>query len=167
MGYICHLCGELHDGLPALSVDKPDQYWNVADEERDWRITFSPDTCEIDGEHFFIRGNLEIPILASGETLCFGVWVSQKEENFRTYLENFESPDIGPFFGWLCTRIKHYDEEPLLLKTMAYFLGGGLRPAIEVHESETHQLAIDQREGITLERAWEIAHFYMDQGPAD
>ena len=26
-----------------------------------------------------------------------------KKENFETYRANFDTPDIGPFFGWLVT----------------------------------------------------------------
>ena len=78
-------------------------------------------------------------------------------------MENFDSSDVGPFFGWLCTSIAYYSEETLLLKTMAHFRGEGLRPNIEVEQTE-HPLAVDQRNGISLAKAWEIVHFYMDSG---
>jgi hypothetical protein len=42
---------------------------------------------------------------------------------------------------------------------MAHFRSGGLRPQIELEPTD-HPFAIDQRNGITLEKAWEIAHFY-------
>ena len=45
---------------------------------------------------------------------------------------------------------------------MAHFIGNGGRPRIEIDPTVEHPLAIDQREGITLTKAWEIAHFYVD-----
>jgi hypothetical protein len=112
----------------------------------------------IDNEDFFIRGVIEIRVHEYPEVFGVGVWVSQKRENFYKYLENFNSADIGPFFGWLCNRINYYAEDTRLLKTFAYFRKG-LRPSIVLEETD-HPLSIDQRDGITLDKAWEIAHFY-------
>src|ERR1044072_943806 len=161
MSYRCSNCGELHDDLPDIGMDKPDYYWTVPEEERDELIEFTPDTCVIDNEDFFIRGVIEIPILDYPHTFGFGVWVSQKRENFYTYLNNYDSSEIGPFFGWLSTRIAYYEEDTLSLKTMAHFRSGGERPRIELELTE-HQLTIDQSDGITLEKAWEIVHYYLD-----
>ncbi|MEW6736455.1 MAG: DUF2199 domain-containing protein [Acidobacteriota bacterium] len=161
MSYRCSTCGELHVGLPDIGMDKPYYYWTVPEEERDKLIELTPDTCIIDNEDFFIRGVIEIPILDYPQTFDLGVWVSQKRENFYTYLDKYDSSEIGPFFGWLSTKITYYEEDTLSLKTMAHFRSGGQRPIIELEATE-HQLSIDQREGITLEKAWEIVHYYID-----
>jgi hypothetical protein len=42
---------------------------------------------------------------------------------------------------------------------MAHFRGDGLRPRIELEPAD-HPLAVDQRDGITLAKAWEVVHFY-------
>lgn len=160
MNYHCSICGEIHTDLPDMGADKPDQWWGIPEEERGNRIQLTPDTCIIDDDHF-IRGVIEFPILNSSEQFGFGVWISQKKENFETYLNNWDSSEIGPFFGWLCTRIAYYNEDTLLLKTRAHFRGKGLRPSIELEPTD-HPLAIDQREGISLDKAWEIVHFYLD-----
>src|SRR5262249_17675117 len=161
MSYRCSTCGEGHDDLPDIGMDKPDYYAEVPEGERAKRIELTPDTCVIDNEDFFIRGVIEIPILDHPQRFGFGIWVSQKRENFYTYLNNYDSSEIGPFFGWLSTRISYYEEDTLCLKTMAHFRGGGERPSIEVKATD-HQLSIDQRNGITLEKAWEIVHYYLD-----
>lgn len=160
MSYRCATCGEVHADLPDIVADKPDQWWGVAEEEREQRIQLTSDTCEIDEEHFFIRGVINIPVHNYPEPFGFGVWVSQKRENFLTYVENPESSEIGPFFGWLCTNIVFYEEATLLLKTSAHFRGNGLRPIIEV-ERTAHPLAVDQQSGISLDKAWQIVHFYQ------
>lgn len=159
MSYTCKTCGEIHEDLPDIGVDKPDYWWGVPEEERDERIELTEDTCIIDDEDFFIRGVIEIPILNENRRFGFGVWVSQKKENFYKYIENSDSERIGPFFGWLSTNISFYQPETLLLKTMARFRGNGLRPTIEVEPTE-HPLALDQHNGISLGKAWEIVHFY-------
>jgi hypothetical protein len=160
MSYTCGTCGKPHDDLPDLGIDKPDHWWTVPEEERERRIELTTDTCVVDREHYFIRGVLQIPIRGSEDVFGFGVWVTQKDANFRKYLENYESADIGPFFGWLNTTITYYKVETLNLKTMAHFRGGGLRPRIEL-EATGHPLAVDQRNGISLAKAWEIVHHYQ------
>src|SRR5262249_2624466 len=112
------------------------------------------------------RGVIAIPVRGQSEPFGFGVWVSQKRENFQTYLANFDTPAIGPFFGWLCTRIAYYAVSTYGLKTRAHFRGEGLRPLIELEPTD-HPLAVDQREGITLAKAWEIVHFYERGGKPD
>src|SRR5712692_4831685 len=160
MPYRCTVCGELHDDLPDIGANKPDQWWDVAEEERDRRIKITSGTCIIDDEDYFIRGVIEIPVHDHPERFGFGVWVSQKRENFFTYLESPDSAQIGPFFGWLCTRIAYYPEDTRLLKTRAHFRGDGLRPMIELQPTD-HALAVDQRDGITLAKTWEIVHYYQ------
>lgn len=100
---------------------------------------------------------LDVPLSDHLGRFGFGVWVSQRRENFERYLANFDSDTIGPFFGWLCSRISYYPIDTRSLKTLAHFRSGGLRPSIEV-EATDHPLAVDQREGITLAKAWDIVH---------
>ena len=119
----CPICGEIHDGIPHLGSDRPDPWWDVPEEERSGRIELTSETCIIDDEEFFIRGVIEIPIHGCPDPFGFGVWVSQKKENFFQYLEKPDSSAIGPFFGWLCTRVACYQEDTFLLKTMAGTFG--------------------------------------------
>ena len=90
----------------------------------------------------------------------WGVWVSHKKENFEIYREQFDIDSIGPFFGWLSTKIDYYSESTLSLKTMAHYRGGGLRPRI-VLEPSSHPLYLQQRDGISLDEAWKIIHHYQ------
>lgn len=160
MSYRCSVCDELHDDLPDIGLDKPDDWWAVPENEREQRIELTSDTCVIDDD-CYIRGVIEIPVHGCPERFGFGVWVSQKRENFEAYLNNFDSSDIGPFFGWLCTHISYFEQSTLHLKTMAHFRGEGLRPNIELEATE-HPLAVAQSDGITIDQAWEIVHFYLD-----
>jgi hypothetical protein len=159
MPFRCTVCDKVHDELPDVGADKPDIWFGIPEGERATRIKLTSDTCVVDDEFYLIRGVIRLPIGDEPEVFGFGVWVSQKKENFETYLANYNTSKIGPFFGWLCTNIRFYEAGTTHLKTMAHFQDGNKRPLIEVEPTD-HPLAIDQREGITLAKAWEIVHFY-------
>lgn len=163
MAFRCTTCDEEHEGLPDLGCDAPDPYLEVPEEEREKRTTYSLDRCTVldeDGEeHFFIRGVAFIPIKGQSEPFGVGVWVSQSEANFDRYLDDEE--EMEPTFGWLANRLAFYEDSTFLLKTRVHFSGEGKRPTIELEPTD-HPFAVDQREGITLERAWKIVHRYMD-----
>jgi hypothetical protein len=160
MAYKCSICGETHEGLPDIGDDKPYYWYTLSPEERESRAQLTEDTCVIDDEDYFIRGVLLLPVHDYERDFGFGVWVSQKWENFERYLAIPDATEIGPFFGWLSSELTCYEQSTLSLKTMAHFSGGGKRPTIELEPTD-HPLAVDQREGITLAKAWEIVHFYM------
>jgi len=160
MPYRCKTCGHEHDGLPDLGMRAPDPYLEVPEDERSQRTTFSPDKCTVrdeDGEHYFIRGVILIPLLGRDDTWGIGVWVSQSKENYERYARNEE---MEPTFGWLVNRVPPYPDT-FLLKTRAHFRSTQ-RPAIEL-EPTNHPLSVDQRDGIAIERAWEIVHEYMGE----
>lgn len=160
MSFKCSTCDEIHEGLPHIGADYPDPYFDVPEQDRERRVHVTSDLCSIDDEDFFIRGVISIHVHGQDEDFGFGVWVSQKKENFQTYVDNFESDQIGPFFGWLSTSLSCYPEETFCLKTMAHFRGAKDRPYIELDETD-HQLSLDQLNGISLERAWELVHHFM------
>lgn len=160
MTYTCACCGEVHDDLPDLSFDRPNYAADVPDDQFEKRVKLNEDLCVVDDEHYFIRGVIKIPIHDYEQDLGFGVWVSQKKENFETYIENYDTPDIDPFFGWLSNEFKFGGVPTLNLKTMAHFQGNGQRPLIKLDESD-HPLSVAQRNGISIDEAWKIAHDYL------
>jgi hypothetical protein len=78
--------------------------FGIPESERGQRIHGTTDICSTEDEDFFIRGIILMPIRDPTDAFGLGVWVSQKRENFQTYLKNFDTPETGPFFGWLCNR---------------------------------------------------------------
>ncbi|HEY2783841.1 MAG TPA: DUF2199 domain-containing protein [Fimbriiglobus sp.] len=164
--YRCITCGQDHDGLPDIGATYPDPWFGVPEVERSSRVQWTSDTCRIDDD-YFIRGVILIPVVDYPQSFGFGAWISQSKENFESYVKNYNSPDIGPFFGWLCTRIHSYQPaDTYLLKTKAHFVGHGQRPLIEVEPTD-HPLALDQQNGITLARAWEMVHDAMPKPGID
>jgi hypothetical protein len=163
MAFRCAPCQEEHEGLPDVAFDAPDPYLAVPEAERADRTMITSDRCTVrdeDGtEHYFIRGVIEIPIHGEEHPFGVGAWVSQSRVNFERYSDDEEMEE--PTFGWLANRIGYYAEDTFLLKTQVHFREGGVRPSIEIEPTD-HPLAVEQREGITLARAWEIVHRYMD-----
>jgi hypothetical protein len=155
--YICTTCGEEHTDLPHIGSAAPFQWVDALVQDPNSLLT--EDLCIIEGRHFFVRGVIEIPVHDYEYEFGWGVWVSHKKENFESYREHFDTSAIGPFFGWLSTKIDYYAESTMGLKTMAHYRGGGLRPRIVLEESQ-NPLYRQQRDGISLSDAWKMVHHY-------
>jgi hypothetical protein len=112
--------------LPHVGFAAPFHWADVL--AKDTNSLLTEDLCIIEGRDFFVRGIIEIPVRDYEHDFGWGVWVSHKKENFEIYRENSDSATIGPFFGWLCTKIDYYRGSTLELKTMAHYRGDGLRP---------------------------------------
>jgi hypothetical protein len=124
------------------------------------RTELTEDFCVIDEQHFFIRGHIEIPIIDSHEKFIWSVWASLSAENFLKSNELLlveGREEEAPYFGWLSTELSIYPLTTLSLKTRVHTQEVGAVPLIELEETD-HPLAVEQREGITLERVKEIAH---------
>ncbi|CAM5449240.1 DUF2199 domain-containing protein [Streptomyces microflavus] len=127
--------------------------------ESDPNSMLSSDQCVIKGQHFFIRGLIEIPVIGGEDVFSWGVWVSLSKENFAGALDvwNTEGREAEkPYFGWLSTELALYSESTTDLKTNAHTRPVGKRPFIELEPTD-HPLAVEQRAGITQDRIREIA----------
>lgn len=162
MSFVCSVCGEEHDGLPALTFKSPD-YWRALDEESraagrcdaDFCVTRTPE------ENFFIRCVLVLPINDGPErTLEFGVWSTLSRENFMRYGETFSDSDqskLGPMFGWFSNEMRGDFSGSFNLKCRVHPQDNRQRPMVELEPTD-HPLAVAQREGITFEYAQRLMH---------
>jgi hypothetical protein len=147
----------LHYGAAA-----PVYWFAIGPDERERRCQLSSDQCIIDEQHFFIVGNLEIPVLGLDEKFSWDVWVSLSAKNFARACELWEQPgrEAEPgYFGWLGTALPGYPDT-VNLKTRVHTRAVGRRPLIELEPTD-HPLAVEQREGITRERVQEIAELVL------
>ena len=161
----CRTCGELHDELPlSYGPDAPDAWFAIPEAERADRGELSSDQCVIDGEHFFVRGRLEIPIHGSGERFAWLIWTTLSETNFlrASDLWDVEGRETEPpYFGWLSTELGIvYPSSTINLKTFVHTRPVGQRPFVEVLET-THPLTQEQRAGIGWARVQEIAEILL------
>ena len=159
----CASCDEWHRG-PCLDVSFGTPiYWNSDFDPGPERNLLSPDNlpnsfldddlCIIDGEHFFVRGIIELPIIGTAETFAWGVWGSLSETNFKKLLARFDDEDrdeLEPMFSWLSNNIDEY-EDTVDLKMYAHIREPDLRPTFELEPTD-HVLSREYHHGITAER---------------
>lgn len=158
MGWKCPICDAEHEELPTcFGIEAP---WRalVPEDEFDQRVELTADQCVVDGNTFFVRGHIEIPILDHEEPLSFSVWSSLSEASFIEMTTHWHGPERvndGPYFGWLCSPISIYPST-IHLKLSVHMRVPGLTPLFEVEPTD-HPLAVDQRDGINVERWHAVA----------
>jgi hypothetical protein len=155
--FTCAKCGQVHKGMPTFAADAPLSYYGVPQEEREKRCSIATDDCVIDEKWFFVRGCLEIPVHGAHGPFVWGVWVSLSKQSFEAWTACFcksRRAHIGPFFGWLDAWLKPYPDTRNL-KTSVRLRDDGIRPYIELEPTD-HPLAVEQRQGITVQRVAEI-----------
>ncbi|WP_435190192.1 DUF2199 domain-containing protein [Streptomyces sp. bgisy126] len=126
----------------------------------------SSDQCVVLGQHYFVKGLIEIPVIDSDEVFSWGVWVSLSRENFSRAADLWDRPGREaeqPYFGWLTTDLPVYSPTTLNLKTHVHTRPVGERPSVELERTD-HPLAVEQRTGITLDRVQEIAAAVLHVG---
>ena len=134
----------------------------VPPEEFDERVDENADQCIVDGEHYFVRGHIVLPVIDSEEVFVWSVWVSLSEESFSHMSENWESEgreSCEPYFGWLSTSLPCYPDT-LHLRTSVQSQVVGQVPLISL-EPTGHPLSLEQQSGITMDRVHEIVHQVM------
>jgi hypothetical protein len=161
--WTCSCCRKQYSTLPLnFAAQAPDYWFQIAPQEREARASLTADFCTIDGEHHFVRGCLEVPIVSTAEKFVFGVWVSLSEASMKRAAELWDaevSTDEPPRYGWLSTNLRPYPRT-LELKAAVHFRSGALRPLVRVERGD-HPLAIEQERGITMERVQEIVAALM------
>ncbi|WP_296612834.1 DUF2199 domain-containing protein [Sphingomonas sp.] len=158
----CSQCDEWHEGMPSFATDAPPYYYDVPETERAERCELTSDTCIVDDEFFFVRGCVDIPVHGESEPFSWGLWVSLSRKSFEEFTSLFGVPardDYGPYFGWLSAYLAVYPDIENL-KTQVHMRNDGVRPFIELEPTD-HPLAIEQHEGISVERVAEIYAAYM------
>lgn len=169
-GYTCNVCGQYHDGLPySYGSPAPDIVLAMDEKEQKRRVLLSSDQCEVKGQklfdekHYFILGNIDIPIIDSKDIFRWSIWVSLSKANYEKTCKLWEAEGREkepPYFGWLCTSLPVYDLSTINLKTHVHTNPVGVRPFVELEPTD-HPLAVEQRKGITLARVQEIAEIIL------
>lgn len=158
----CSNCEEIHEGSPSFAYRAPDPYLQQEKSVQE-AGELGTDLCwydDQDGRHYFVRVCLEIPIHGVTEPFMWGVWVSLSESSFNQYVETYDEPVTSDsYFGWFCNLLPYY-ERTYSIKTQVRPREGGVRPYLELEETD-HPLSVDFHQGISIERAQEIAEAVM------
>jgi hypothetical protein len=163
----CASCTEEHRGIFDLGCAKPDAFPSAIDYAPNSVVAasshgLSEDFCVLDGQHYFVRSVLPLPLIGlPGQFFAFGVWSTLSKKNFMLYTDSFDSGDqasLGPWFGSFSNRLKGYPDT-FNLKCQVHPQGGRTRPWLELDETN-HALARESREGISFDRMLEIYSLY-------
>ena len=163
--YTCATCGETHSDLPALGQGLPPSYFDVPEEFREGFTRTSDDLCRIDsypgadfeGSHYFVRGTFDIPIVGHVDTVSLGLWFSQSEASFETYVATFQSDQTSfGAFAWAqpdSTYFRDFEPGVGLISTPCDLFGNvaGQRPFGVAHDDADTRIARLQRDGIDQE----------------
>jgi len=163
----CACCDEWHEGMPGYLADAPLYFYSIPADERERRCALDADTCIVDDEFYFARGCIEIPVHGETAPFIWGVWVSLSQTSFATFKSSLDLPKrahLGSFFGWLSAELPLYPSTENL-KTRLH-LRDGIRAYIELEPTD-HPLAVEQRNGMSVDRVAEIYAYYAHgQGSA-
>jgi len=160
MAYVCQHCGDTHDGLPLdIGFEKPGAYFLIPEAQRTARCRLTSDSCIIDGERFFIRGCLFVPIHDLEEHFVWGFWAEVSPHVFSRHQALFAcdgSREPRHRAVLSVEREKRYTGMDGLLVSVQFTTAED-RPRFVLQPSN-HWLCRDQESGITLHRVQEILH---------
>lgn len=162
MLFTCSVCGQVHEGFPALGFDAPYFYHNLSETEKEEIAELSDDFCIIRHRgqtDRFIRAVLNQKIIDFPETLQYGVWVSLSEKSFNDYKEHYNSTGyLTTYFGYLSNQLPDY-EKTLSIKTNVQTAADDNRPEIFPHDDQMNNPFVrDYFEGISREEAERRIH---------
>lgn len=165
-GYTCKCCGEYKDEIPmSYGTDLPIYAESMNPKERAKRVQGNSYLCVIDNEYCFIRGSIKIPVKDSDKEFVWGVWSSLSAENFDLIIENWELEGreflTKPAFGYLSTPLPGYPDT-MNLNMLVHTLPIGKLPIFELEKTD-HPLALEQHNGITMDRVHEINKLMSEQ----
>jgi hypothetical protein len=152
----------------SYSMKVPQAAKEIPAEERERRVVLTPDQCVIDGKDFYMRGRILVPVIGLDEPFVWGVWVEVSPKNFLRTNELWTTEgreNEPPFPGWLNTELPLFGNT-INLEVSVQTQRVGRRPQFTIVD-ESHLLAIEQRNGITMERVEEIAELMVHEAGAE
>ena len=159
MAFTCSVCGETHAGETRdIRMGLPDPIFRLDGDERERRAYVDGDFAALDGDRFFVRALLELPIAGEDGYFGYGAWVEVSEPDaavLGALWDDEEGAQAAPFPGELANELSPYaftEGLPVRLRLRDV----RLLPLVELDEAN-HELVRAQRRGISLHRAHELA----------
>ena len=161
-GWKCASCDVEHSGIFDLAAFAP-YFWTeeeVYAQNSEVRLDgnfLSEDFCVINGESFFVRCVLKLPVKNPEYDFGFGVWSTLSKSNFEKYLKGFDDGNYDEgtaWTGWFSTQIKGLDNT-LRQKCWVIPQKGHQRPLIKFMD-KGHQVSIAQKKCLPAETLLEI-----------
>jgi hypothetical protein len=156
-GFICRQCGQYHDNLPLGYRFAAPAYWSAAFAQ-DEQSQCGEEICIIQAEHFFIKGNIEIPVTTTGGLFNYTVWVAVGKDDFQRATSLWQNPKRSKeaaYAGIVANQLIGYPDT-LHLEVKVHTREVGFRPYLALEAAE-HPLVVEQQQGIEITRVQEIA----------
>ena len=157
-GFWCSCCGQWHDEMPMDFVYPPPQSLVGTRENPLPGATITSDWCITGDREYLVRCCLNLPVIDGPRAFSYGVWSSVSEKSFHRIMELWNDARCAeelPYFSYLLINIGGYPKTWGLEATLVTHSVTD-RPLLYLAPSD-HPLAVEQREGITIARAQEIA----------
>jgi hypothetical protein len=165
-GFDCTICGEHHEVLPlSFSIKAPKAALAIPADEWEQRVVITADQCVVDGKTFFLRGRIPVPVIGLEEPFIWGIWAEVSPKDFIRTIElwKVEGREAQqPFPGWIDSEIPIFGDT-INLEVDVWTQPVGRRPHFLMADQD-HPLALEQRHGITMRRAEEIAEQMLHPG---
>lgn len=151
----CARCGGIL--LPentSWTLAAPDDYWKIAEKDRDSLTALTPDQCILADRLFYLSGNLDLPIQGTGTSIRFTCWVRIDPETHERIAASWNDPERvreEPHAGELANDLPHYPPTSGLAVEVVQN-APGIRPTFAL-VADDHPLTRDFREGLPPERA--------------
>lgn len=159
MTFTCEVCGETHAGETRdIRMGLPQPIFLLDETERERRSWVADDAAVLDGERFFVRALLELPVVGEDGYFGYCAWIEVAEPDFAMLMELWDAEDgwrSGPFAGTLANELSPYaftEGLPVQLRLREV----QLLPLVELADGE-HELVRAQRSGISPHRAHQLA----------
>lgn len=158
----CECCGEM---VPASNMEltfrRPDIIAGLSEEEQNERCKHNDDSCELDGNRFFIRGLIPLPVQESSRAYCLGAWVEISEVDFKKVKQLWKDENQSeekPISGILANKIPLTEGTKDCITTLQ-LTGPNTRPEITIVD-ELCTLYKEQKYSINIHRAREYSQVY-------
>lgn len=146
--------------MPQLSysIKAPDPAIRIPAAQQASRVVLSLDQCVIDNSRYFLRGRILIPIHTLPDPFIYGLWAELSARDFYRTQQLWQTHGreaTPPIPAFLATELPHYPRTtnlPIEIHTQPV----GSRPQFKLLAPD-HSLAHEQRNGISLDRARQIA----------
>jgi hypothetical protein len=136
----------------------PQPIFLLDEDEREHRAWVGEDAAILDGERFFVRALLELPIAGEEAYFGYGAWIEVSEADFAALVELWRDQDgwrSEPLAGTLANELSPYaftEDLPVQIRLRDV----ELLPLVELEDGE-HELVRAQRYGISPHRAHQLA----------
>ena len=163
----CPICHQVHQGLATVFGPKAPEAWVLATEAQRREGTLSPDLCVLttaERERYFLRGHVEIPVAdPQMNPFVWSAWVELDRSDVEDLVTHWNDPGrvaLPPMHGTLASELP-YAASTLELRVAVVNRDVGEVPRILLDAGVTHELAVEQRVGITPHRVAEFNRHVM------